>query len=206
MARLSNPFGFTPLSVIVVTTLTYIALFAALLTTHLTVPPHPSTAPPGINLTQAWTDLEAITRRYHPYNSHANDDVRQYLLTRVQHHVASNNLASRVQIIDDNVSNATFSSGSTSIYFEGTNIIVAIRGSEDQDAPFTATPPPETYAGTSEKGGVLVNAHYDSVSTGYGATDDGVGVVTVLQLLSFFTEEANWPKRSVILLYNLLTL
>ncbi|KAH7089431.1 putative zinc metalloprotease [Paraphoma chrysanthemicola] len=195
MARL-NPLSFTPGPVIVFTSALYIALFAALLTVHLRVPSHPSKTPDGVNLTQAWSDLETITRRFHPYNSHANDDVRAYLLSRVKDIVKSKKLAGQVELYNDNVSNATFSSGSTSVYFEGTNIIVAIRGSDD-DEPFISKK-----TRRPENGGVLVNAHYDSVSSGYGATDDGVGVVTVLQLLSYFTEEKNWPKRTVILLLN----
>lgn len=196
MARLSNPLAFTPLPVVVVTTLTYIALFAALLSVHLTVPKYPSTTPAGTNITQAWLDLEHITRQFHPYNSLANDDVRTYLLSRVSGIIASKNLSSdQVEVIDDNISNATFSSRNTTVYFEGTNIIVALRGSEDKESFF---PGPRA----AKNGGVLVNAHYDSVSTGYGATDDGVGVVSVLQLLSYFTEPQNWPKRTVVLLLN----
>jgi len=203
MARLSNPLGFTPLPVIILITVTYIALFAGLLNVHLTVPSYPSRTPEGTNLTQAWLDLEHITRRFHPYNSHANDDVRAYLLARVKDIVTAKGLGSDlVQIIDDNVSNITFSSGNTTVYFEGTNIIVAIRGSEDKEAFYPATQTPLTSVRASRNGGVLVNAHYDSVSTGYGATDDGVGVVSVLQLLSYFTESANWPRRTVVLLLN----
>lgn len=202
MARFSNPFAFTPLPVIFVTTATYIAIFAALLTVHLTVPDYPSNTPAGTNLTQAWADLEYITRQYHPYNSRANDDVRKYLLSRIQEVVASRDLGSRVEIIDDNVSNATFSSKNTTVYFEGTNIIVAIRGSYDKEPFYTSLDDPHASKRSSRNGGVLVNAHYDSVSTGYGATDDGVGVVSVLQLLSYFTEPKNWPHRTVILLLN----
>ncbi|KAG9385076.1 endoplasmic reticulum metallopeptidase 1 [Pyrenophora tritici-repentis] len=195
MARY-NPFSFTPGPVVFFTTVIYVGLFAALLVTHLTVPDYPSDPPAGINLTEAWADLEHITRRFHPYNSHANDHVRGYLLSRIQGVIATKALdASQVEVIDDLTSNATFSSGATSVYFEGTNIIVVIRGSED-DEPFNSTDR------KPNNGGVLVNAHYDSVSSGYGATDDGVGVVTVLQLLSYFTESHNWPKRTIILLLN----
>jgi hypothetical protein len=201
MARL-NPLSFTPGPVIFFVSAIYIALFAALLTVHLRVPSYPSNTPDGINLTQAWGDLEHITRQFHPYNSHANDGVRNYLLTRVKDTIAAKKLGRhQVELIDDNVSNATFSSGSTTVYFEGTNLIVTIRGSED-DEPFRSpqsSPPGDR---RPENGGVLVNAHYDSVSSGYGATDDGVGVVTVLQLLSYFTEPKNWPKRTVVLLLN----
>ncbi|ORY15446.1 putative zinc metalloprotease [Clohesyomyces aquaticus] len=203
MARLSNPLAFTPLPVTIVTCLTYIALFAALLSTHLTVPPHPRSTPAGTNLTEAWLDLETITRQYHPYNSHANDEVRKYLLSRIKSIVASKHLGSdRVQVIDDNVSNATFSEKKTSIYFEGTNIIVAIRGSEDKESFWPRSQTPLISSRTANSGGVLVNAHYDSVSTGFGATDDGVGTVTLLQLLSYFTEPRNWPKRTIVLLLN----
>ena len=203
MARISNPLAFTPLPVITVTCITYIALFAALISVHHTVPHYPKSAPAGINLTQAWRDLETITSGFHPYNSHANDDVREYLLGRVKDIVASKQLDSdSVAIIDDNVSNLTFSSGSTSVYFEGTNVIVVIRGSEDKEVFYPQTQHPLVSLRAAKNGGVLVNAHYDSVSTGFGATDDGVGVVTILQLLSYFTESRNWPKRSLVLLLN----
>lgn len=195
MARL-NPFSFTPGPVIFFTSAIYIALLAALLVVHLRVPDYPSKPPTGINLTQAWADLEHITLRFHPYNSHANDDVREYLLTRIEKILKTKKIGSdQVTVEDDTISNATFSLGSTSVYFEGTNIIVAIRGSDD-DQPYNST------ERRPENGGVLVNAHYDSVSTGYGATDDGVGVAAVLQLLSYFTESKNWPKRTVVLLLN----
>jgi hypothetical protein len=203
MARWPHPFAFTPLPVIILTSATYIALFAALLTVHLTVPHYPSSTPAGTNLTQAWVDLEHITRQFHPYNSRANDHVREYLLSRVRDIVASQKLGDdKVQIIDDNVSNATFSSRNTTVYFEGTNIIVAIRGSEDKESFFPTLQSPLAKPRAAQNGGVLVNAHYDSVSTGFGATDDGVGVVTVLQLLSYFTNPGNWPKRTVVLLLN----
>ena len=204
MARWSNPLGFTPGPVIFVTCVTYIALFAGLLTVHLTVPPYPSRTPAGTNTTEAWQDLEHITQQYHPYNARANDEVRKYLLSRIKQIIASKELGSddKVEIIDDNVSNATFSSGETSVYFEGTNIIVAIRGSEDKETFSPASQQPLVATRAAKNGGVLVNAHYDSVSTGFGATDDGVGVVSVLQLLSYFTESKNWPKRTIILLLN----
>ncbi|KAF2805022.1 endoplasmic reticulum metallopeptidase 1 [Mytilinidion resinicola] len=214
MARLSNPLAFTPLPVIVVTTLTYAALFAALLVVHLTVPPVPSSVPDGINLTTAWSNLQAITSQFHPYNTHANDHVHDYLLHHVKTTLKSNGVSydsipgaadlsldeilesseSRVLLFDDQISNVTFSNGGTSVYFEGTNIIVLIRGSEGTENVFSDS--------SSGKGGVLVNAHYDSVSTGFGATDDGVGVVTILQLLSHFTAEKSWPKRNIVLLLN----
>ena len=48
----------------------------------------------------------------------------------------------------------------------------------------------------------MVNAHFDSVSTGYGATDDGMGVITALQLVKYFTTPGNTPKKGVVALFN----
>ncbi|KAF2016761.1 putative zinc metalloprotease [Aaosphaeria arxii CBS 175.79] len=198
MALWGNPLAFRPRPVIVFVTVTYIALLAALLSVHLTVPHYPKSTPSGIDLTQAWSDLEYITRQFHPYNSRANDDVRKYLLSRARDIVASKKLGKdQVEIIDDTISNVTFAERQTTVYFEGTNIIIAIRGSDDED------PIPLSQDSRSPtNGGVLVNAHYDSVSTGFGATDDGVGVVSILQLLSYFTEPRNWPKSTIVLLLN----
>lgn len=202
MARY-NPFSFTPGPVNFFATLIYIALFASLLVVHLRVPDYPSKTPQGTNLTEAWDDLQHITRQFHPYNSHANDHVRDYLMARIKQVIKSKKLKSRdVEILDDVVSNATFSSGNTTIYFEGTNIVVAIRGSEDDEPFYSSNQSAQQTVRRPDNGGVLVNAHYDSVSSGYGATDDGVGVVCVLQLLSYFTEEKTWPKRTIILLLN----
>ena len=82
MAR--NPFAFRPLQVTFWTTVVYLAVFISLIHVHETVPsaPSPDKLPQGINLTEAWSDLQAITRFYHPYNSHENDIVRDYLIRR----------------------------------------------------------------------------------------------------------------------------
>lgn len=53
---------------------------------------------------------------------------------------------------------------------------------------------------------VLINAHYDSVSTGYGATDDGKAVVSVLQVINAFTSSRRSGdkriKRGIVALLN----
>ena len=231
--RLSNPIGFTPLPVTIISTLVYTTLFVALLVTHIVVPSAPSSRTPiaHVNLTEAWLDLQYISGGFHPYNSRRNDETRDWLLERIERILAENMKKSLMfdrskylhdaqfrasiakqnaaVVFSDMTSNATFSiegrkindtsesEPGVSVYFEGTNIIVYIRGSEDGDEDWwnTGQEPPE-------KGGVLVNAHYDSVSTGYGATDDGVGVVTILQLIKYFTFEGRKPKKGIIALYN----
>lgn len=40
------------------------------------------------------------------------------------------------------------------------------------------------------------------VSTGYGATDDGMACVSMLQLLSHFTSKSRQPRNGIVLLFN----
>lgn len=217
MKFLRNPVAFTPLPVTVITSLVYVALIIPLLVVHHVVPEAPETLT-GTNLTEAWLDLKTLSNGFHPYNSRRNDFVRDWLLTRIGTIVEANGVSSAspgnletnqakhdspVVIFSDMVSNASFAEGGRggtpgiSVYFEGTNIIVYIRGSEDE--------PGEWYLKKEKpkgKGGVLVNAHYDSVSTGYGATDDGVGVVTIMQLIKYFSSSGRQPKRGIVALLN----
>lgn len=51
-----------------------------------------------------------------------------------------------------------------------------------------------------ELDGVLFSAHFDSVSTAPGATDDGMGVATLLSLVDYFAK--NQPKRTVVFNIN----
>jgi hypothetical protein len=227
MARLGNPISFTPLPVMVITVAIYAALFTALIVTHTVVPPAPSSSPRGTNLTEAWGDLQFITSAYHPFNSRYNDKVREYLLTRIDSILHSNGLKYNLErdlpsgnkssstttkhsitVIDDQAADVTFAgdTGYLSVYFEGNNIIIGIQGTEYGDECYRPSDEPSEEpsdeSGGTRKGGVLVNAHFDSVSTGFGATDDGVGVVSVLQLLRYFTTPGNEPKRCLILLLN----
>ncbi|MCJ1365112.1 hypothetical protein MMC16_004232 [Acarospora aff. strigata] len=221
-----KPIGFTPLPVTIITSLVYAALLVALLVTHLMVPPAPSKPVEGIDLTEAWRDLQDLSNGFHPYNSRRNDYVRDWLLRRIEAILDGNKIhhsndpfdelqqggaaASHVVVFNDITSNTTFSTEGakstsgrenkpgTSVYFEGTNIIVYIRGSEDKDGDWW-NKPDGRHDGLS---GVLVNAHYDSVSTGFGATDDGVGVITILQLIKYFTSSGHTPKRGIVALLN----
>lgn len=201
--HIRNPIAFTPVPVTVICTVVYAALIIPLLVIHHTVPQPEDLA--GTNLTEAWLDLQTLSNGFHPYNSRENDDVRSFLFRRIEaivqeaqqdsSHDVSRESSPQVTVFSDTTSNASFSSGSTCVYFEGTNIIVYIRGSEDD---------PEDWWLSGKvpkgKGGVLLNAHYDSVSTGLGATDDGVGVVTILQLIKFFSSRQ--PRKGIVVLLN----
>lgn len=208
MARLSNPFAFSRGPVTVVATAVYAALLAVLIVVQVDLPSLPKSPTPihGVNLTEAWQDLQLLTAEYHPYNSHRNDFVHDWLAQRIKSILKDNNASSTdAYIFIDQVSNLTSSTssvtaatGGISVYFEGTNIITYIRGKDDDEKEWWY----DEDGSPSERHGVLVNAHYDSVSTGYGSTDDGIGVVSVLQLIRYFTTTGNEPRNGLVLLLN----
>ncbi|KAI9699604.1 MAG: hypothetical protein M1820_007104 [Bogoriella megaspora] len=204
--------AFSPVLVTVVTVLAYAVLIVFLLYTHHVVPEAPTwvSTYPAVDIAGAWQDLQVLSSRFHHYNTRRNDEVRNWLLRRIETLLKSNNASFRTEppapgvsspapvvIFNDMVSNVTMSQSRQSVYFEGTNIMVYIRGTEDDDRDWWKDG--DSYEG---QGGVLVNAHYDSVSTGFGATDDGMGVVTILQLISHFISEGKRPKRGIVALLN----
>ncbi|CAB4256847.1 similar to Saccharomyces cerevisiae YBR074W Putative metalloprotease [Maudiozyma barnettii] len=143
-------------------------------------------------LESAWSDLQNITYKPHPYTSHANDVVHDYLLHRVKEMVSNTTFC---EISDDyeshrsilfsqkDVFNAS-SQKSSVIYFESSNILVKIQGKNDKS--------------TAE--GLLLSAHFDSVPTANGATDDGKGVVSILALLDYYSKHQ--PERTIIINLN----
>ncbi|KAG7452279.1 uncharacterized protein BT62DRAFT_960318 [Guyanagaster necrorhizus] len=178
--KISSVFAFRTLPTTVLASLIYLAIFISLLVTD-GLPAVPKNRK-GLDLDQAYLDLHKIAQRPHPYNSHANDAVRSYILKRV-HDIAAGHR--HIHVVDDMVSNGSWSSKACGVYFEGTNILVKIDGTEKE---------------YTEHGGVLFSAHYDSVSTAPGATDDGMGVATLLQLIEFFVK--NRPKRTAVFNIN----
>ncbi|OPB44880.1 Peptidase family M28 protein [Trichoderma guizhouense] len=241
-----NPFSFSPGPVTFWTTVIYLAVTIPLIYVHEVVPPVPSghSLKQGLNLSEAWFDLQTITKQYHPYNSRANAEVREYLIKRSQNILDRNGVPYKTEtsggviwddkfehsavrdtldaprtsrapgatIFDDRISNVTWTVDSLlqstkggsktwqGYYFEGDNFYVYIHGKEDPEGDWWSSQ--VGAAKYSQSGGVLVNCHFDSVSTGYGATDDGVSCVSMLQLLSYFTTEGHQPKHGVVLLFN----
>ncbi|KAJ7681779.1 hypothetical protein B0H17DRAFT_942691 [Mycena rosella] len=141
----------------------------------------------GLDLAQAYADLHhhQIAERPHPFISHANDIVHSYILDRMRNVTDG---IEYIEVYDDVVSNASWASwafSTTAVYNEGTNVLVKIEGSDPQYAP---------------SGGVLFSAHYDSVSTASGSTDDGMGVATLMQLVEYLAR--NRPKRTAVFNIN----
>ncbi|KAI1138564.1 hypothetical protein F5Y05DRAFT_43870 [Hypoxylon sp. FL0543] len=206
----ANPVAFKPFAVTLWTTIAYVALFIPLLVVHETVPPPPSnpTLYSGLNLTKSWLELTELSREYHPFNSRRNDEIHDWLLLELEE-IKKRNRAndSSVVVLADNVSNITTANvlfGATTpaaTYFEGTNIVVYIRGKDDPQGQWW-----QNGAVYSDKiigkGGVLMNAHYDSVASGYGATDDGMGCVTLIALIDYFSRPENQPQRGIVALFN----
>lgn len=87
-----NPFTFQPAQVTIWTTIVYLALIIPLIVLNEKVPAPPANPVPfaGVNLTEAWFDLAALTQGYHPYNSHKNDEVRDWLLLRIEQILKTN--------------------------------------------------------------------------------------------------------------------
>ncbi|CAE7139690.1 unnamed protein product [Rhizoctonia solani] len=158
----------------------YAAVFISSILVYENVPTPPEPHHQrGLDLGQAWTDLQQITQVPHPYNSHSNGRVRDYLSHRLR---AISHAHPNVQIVDDRLSNGTYVGRGQAVYFEGDNLLVKIEG-EDSALP-----------------AVLFSAHFDSVSTGLGATDDGMGVVTLLQLVEYYGRSK--PERTVVFNIN----
>ncbi|KDR69787.1 hypothetical protein GALMADRAFT_160277 [Galerina marginata CBS 339.88] len=178
--KAASVLGYRILPTSVLALLAYVAIFIALAVTDTLPNVPPLDKQGGLNLKEAYEDLRHITAHPHPYNSHANDKVHDYILSRL---IPLAKEHEHVHVSNDLVSNGSWASSAYGVYFEGTNILVKIDGTEG-----------------STEGGVLFSAHYDSVSTAPGATDDGMGVATILQLVKFFA--GHRMKRAAIFNIN----
>ena len=99
--RCQNPFAFRPVQVSFWTTVVYLAVVVPLLYVHETVPPAPADRSlyRGLNLTEAWLDLQTITDGYHPYNSHRNDEVRDFIISRCKQILGHNGVDYATEVL-----------------------------------------------------------------------------------------------------------
>ncbi|TBU56297.1 hypothetical protein BD310DRAFT_931826 [Dichomitus squalens] len=187
LERLASPFKFTAASVAAVAVVIYAALFTSVLVFD-DLPRVPKNTC-GLDLDRAYEALSVITSRPHPFISHANDDVREYILARLKPLADSHDY---VHLSDDRTSNVTYIAAEDhAVYFEGTNVLLKIDGTDTRLASRDSKPD-----------GVLFSCHYDSVSTAPGATDDGMGVVTVLEMAEYFAHPERRPRRTAIFFFN----
>ncbi|CAK7213390.1 hypothetical protein SCUCBS95973_001790 [Sporothrix curviconia] len=226
-----NPFAFRPFQVTFWVAVVYLALSIPIVHIQETVPKVPSekALPHGISIDEAWADLGNLTRHFHPANSHANDDVRAFLLGRIHAILDGNGASWKTQadrvgetlsipetagakdtdavVFDDLLANISITTSyakgrRAGLYFEGTNIYVYIRGTRDEAGDWWRAAADAPPALAMQKQLVLVNAHFDSVSSSFGATDDGVGVVSGLQIIRYFSTPGNQPERGILVLLN----
>lgn len=141
----------------------------------------------GEVLDRAWRDLQQIGRLKHPYGSQGNDYVHNYLLERLSAIIAD---GSHIELDTDTHSGAANTilyplAKDTIVYYESNNLVVRINGTDPTlDA-------------------LLVLAHYDSVPTSYGITDDGMGVALMLGLVEYYSSaKVPRPRRTLIFNFN----
>ncbi|EJT98766.1 hypothetical protein DACRYDRAFT_118549 [Dacryopinax primogenitus] len=166
--------------------ISYLIIFTTTVTIHeygWAAPEKGSGERMGLDLEGAMSDLRVIAQYPHPHNSAQNDIVHDYILSRTRSIAAGKAF---VDVDDDTVSNVTFVVDETQngnvVYFEGNNVLVKVEG-ERSDLP-----------------AVLLSAHFDSVPTAPGATDDGMGITSLLALLSHYAEHR--PSRTLVFNFN----
>ncbi len=136
--------------------------------------PLDASARPGeFSAGRAFEHVKAIAATPRPMGSARHEEVRDYLVGQL-----------RQLGLDPQVQTATGRSPSGRTFGRVENIVARLRG-----------------AAGREQGAVLLDAHYDSVPSGPGASDDGAGVAVLLETLRAL--QAGPPvDRDVIVLFS----
>ncbi|SCU89211.1 LAME_0E02586g1_1 [Lachancea meyersii CBS 8951] len=141
-------------------------------------------------LDDGWLSLQEISQSPHEYISKQNDIVHDYILHKVEsltdkipYAEVSDDYRNKNRILfrQPDVFNSS-SQDTRVISFESSNVMVKLEGSDPN------------------LDGLLLSAHFDSVPTGFGATDDGMGIVSLLAVLEKLSKEQ--PRRTVIFNFN----
>lgn len=132
----------------------------------------------------AFKDLTVITKEPHPSSSEYNLFVRKFLYNKLRSLKSSTNR--RIDILDNDSVNVA----KDGLYFESSNVIARLYGTQHELNPDSKKFP-----------ALILNAHFDSSSVSYGATDDGIGCIAMIELLR--TLLANPPTfYDLVLLFN----
>lgn len=134
-------------------------------------------------LESAWSDLQEIGRFEHPYASRGNDFVHDFLESKISKLVS---LAPSYFEFDNDLNytnNIMYGASGTVHYYESNNIVVRINGTN-----------PKLPA-------LLVSAHFDSVPSSFGVTDDGMGIASMLGLLDHYSSSKQ-PTRTIVFNFN----
>ncbi|KAF9131766.1 hypothetical protein BGW39_001368 [Mortierella sp. 14UC] len=126
----------------------------------------------------AWQHLEQIAQKPHPLNSRENLRIREYLVQTVKDLQKEAQLLNRtIELGDDNIhltQTKNYLGNTTRLeYYESSNVLVRVVGTDGRAEG--------SLSGHREA--VVVDAHFDSVLIGHGATDDGIGVSVCLEMI-----------------------
>lgn len=139
-------------------------------------------------LQSSWDSLQKIALVEHTYTSEGNDYVHDLLEKKIVELAAQ-----KLYIEYDNDLNGTnnvmfavnYLNYDSVSYYESNNLLVRVNGT-DLSLP-----------------AYLVSAHFDSVPSSYGVTDDGMGIASMLGLLEYFAgDKTKQPLRTVIFNFN----
>ncbi|CUM48078.1 unnamed protein product [Debaryomyces tyrocola] len=139
-------------------------------------------------LDNSWLDLQKIGKEEHPYTSKGNDYVHDYLETKITELMAKSLFIEYDN--DVNYTNNIIFKTENELYnqvtyYESNNLLVRINGS-DSSLP-----------------ALLVSAHFDSVPSSFGVTDDGMGIASLLGILNYYSSDGiDQPMRTIILNFN----
>ncbi|MGA9270212.1 MAG: M20/M25/M40 family metallo-hydrolase, partial [Lutimonas sp.] len=132
-----------------------------------------SVPPQEFSLARALDHLKIISEKPHFVSSSAHEEVREYLVAELE------KLGLEVEIQEAEVLGQKNRTGT-----KVRNILTRIEGSEPGKA-------------------LMLLSHYDSeVSTSFGASDAGSGVVVILESLRAFLEKGIPPKNDIIILIS----
>ncbi|KAK9367239.1 hypothetical protein V1509DRAFT_665531 [Lipomyces kononenkoae] len=191
--RISAPVVFS-VSIIFLYGLAIITTYSAEVDTLVTYRGERSSAVTDAALELMWNDLQNISAQPHSYNSRAHERVRIFVLDRLRQIATAVSDVSFAEIIEDSdgfvITPSDLPDEKKAEYFEGENIYAVIRGNKNGNP------------------GVLVSAHYDSVSTSFGknfifcswTTDDGISVVVMLFLFEHFLSQR--PDSTIVFNFN----
>ncbi len=136
--------------------------------------PVPAHAPPAeFSSGRALEHLKVIAQRPHPTGSEENARVREYIVKQL----TAMGLEPRVQTTT--VVRPNLRRGAPAVAATVSNIVARLKGTANTKA-------------------VMLAAHYDSVSSGPGASDDGSGTVTLLETARALKADA--PLRNDVIL------
>ncbi|CAG8604049.1 3297_t:CDS:2 [Acaulospora colombiana] len=173
---------FERLHVTVLVIACYLAVIISTVVVQERLPRAPSRrGKPGLNLDEAWSDLQEIAQVPHPFNSHTNDEVGLYIAGRLQNIQGENDF---ITLDLKPTTNASWymPQDSSVTYVESRNLAIKFEGSKYNDSA------------------ILLTAHYDTSALAPGATDDSIAVASLLQTADYLAN--NQPERTIIILFD----